>query len=81
MNTSNRFWEYQGRVEIRQFATQDSQVLMERTACHEVEDLFEAQKPSLHLLGCTRGSLFANQQPFAIRFDSPGGGMNHGFGH
>jgi hypothetical protein len=81
MNTSNRFWEYQGRVEIRQFATQDSQVWMERTACHEVEDLFEAQKPSLHLLGCTRGSLLANQQPLAKRFDSTGGGMNHGFGH
>jgi hypothetical protein len=54
---------------------------MERTACHEVEDLFEAQKPSLHLLGCTLGSLLANQQPLAKRFDSTGGGMNHGFGH
>ena len=79
MNTSNRFWECQDQIEIRHFAIQDSQVLMEHIACHEAEDLFEGQRSFLHLPECTLGLLFANQRPFAERFDSTSGGMNHGF--
>jgi len=77
MNTSNRFRECQDQIETRQFAIKDSHALMEHIACHEAEDLFEGQRSFLHLPECTLGSLFAKLHPFAERFDSTSGGMNH----